>query len=74
MKTLSTFVITVALIVGLIGCALAPTPTPTQNNLTFSGTEGGLVTTPGEGTGSFTYDEGEVVDLVATPDARRVQK
>ncbi|MDH4291722.1 MAG: hypothetical protein OEV56_03850 [Dehalococcoidia bacterium] len=72
MKTLSTFVITVALIVGLVGCA--PARTPTQYNLTISSTEGGLVTTPGEGTGSFTYDEGEVVDLVATPDARRVQK
>jgi TRAP-type C4-dicarboxylate transport system substrate-binding protein len=61
MKTLSTFVITVALIVGLVGCA----PAPTQYNLTISSTEGGSVTTPGEGTGSFTYDEGKVVDLVA---------
>ncbi len=36
-------------------------------DLTISSTEGGLVTTPGEGT--FTRDEGTVVDLVATPDA-----
>jgi len=34
--------------------------------LTISGTEGGSVTEPGEG--MFTYDEGTVVDLVATPD------
>ena len=38
-----------------------------QYNLTISSTSGGSVTTPGEGT--FTYDEGTVVDLVATPDA-----
>jgi len=35
-------------------------------DLTVDSTAGGSVTTPGEGT--FTYDEGEVVDLVATPD------
>jgi hypothetical protein len=36
-------------------------------DLTVSSTAGGSVTTPGEGV--FTYDEGTVVDLVATPDA-----
>ena len=36
-------------------------------NLTADSTEGGNVTAPGEGT--FTYDCGTVVDLVATPDA-----
>jgi hypothetical protein len=35
-------------------------------NITASSTSGGSVTTPGEGV--FTYDEGTVVDLVATPD------
>jgi hypothetical protein len=35
-------------------------------DLTISSTAGGNVTTPGEGT--FTYDAGTVVDLVATPD------
>jgi hypothetical protein len=35
-------------------------------DLTISSTEGGSVTEPGEGT--FTYDAGTVVDLVATPD------
>ncbi|UCD22534.1 MAG: hypothetical protein JSW22_02560 [Chloroflexota bacterium] len=36
-------------------------------DLTISSTAGGNVTTPGEGT--FAYDEGMVVALVATPDA-----
>jgi len=35
-------------------------------SLTVSSTEGGSVTTPGEGT--FVYDEGDEVKLVATPD------
>jgi hypothetical protein len=35
-------------------------------NLIVSSTAGGNVTTPGEGT--FTYDEGTVVNLMATPD------
>jgi hypothetical protein len=61
MKRLSTFVITVALIVGLVGCA------GVVYDLTISSTEGGEVTTPGEET--FTYGEGEVVNLEATPDA-----
>jgi len=37
-----------------------------QYDLTISSTEGGSVTTPGEGV--FTYDEGTIVDLVATPE------
>ena len=36
-------------------------------DLTIYSTAGGSVTTPGEGT--ITYDEGTVVDLVATPDS-----
>jgi hypothetical protein len=55
------FLITAALIMGMVGCA------PVQHDLTTSGTEGGEVTTPGEDT--FTYNEGTVVDLVATPEA-----
>jgi len=51
--------ITVALIVGLIGCV----PAATQYDLAITSTVGGSVTTPGEGT--FTRDEGEVVNLVA---------
>jgi PKD repeat protein len=40
---------------------------PVQCNLTISTTEGGSVTTPGVGV--FTYANGTVVNLVATPDA-----
>jgi len=40
---------------------------PSQFDLTVSSTSGGSVTVPGEAT--FTYDEGTLVDLVATPDA-----
>lgn len=50
--------ITVALVAGMVGCV------PAQYSLTVSSTEGGEVITPGEGT--FTYYEGEVVDLVAS--------
>jgi hypothetical protein len=60
MKTVSIFLITIALIVGLVGCAVV------AYDLTISSTEGGSVTIPGEGT--VTYDEGEVVNLEATPD------
>ena len=38
-----------------------------EYDLTIDSTAGGEVTTPGEGT--FTYDTGTVVDLVATPEA-----
>ena len=38
---------------------------PVQYDLTTSGTTGGLVVDPGEGV--HTYDEGALVDLVATP-------
>lgn len=55
----TTFLISVALIAGMVGCP----PAPLQVNLIISGTAGGSVTTPGEGT--FTYDEGTVVDLLA---------
>ena len=53
----SIFVIMLALIVGMTGCG------PVRYNLTISSTEGGEVTTPGEGT--FAYGEGTVVSLVA---------
>jgi uncharacterized repeat protein (TIGR02543 family) len=65
MARVSIFLIIVALIGGTIGCA--PTPT-SQYNITIANTEGGSVTTPGQGTASFAYDEGEVVNLVAEPD------
>lgn len=47
----------VALIAGMAGCA------PIQHQLTISSTAGGSVITPGEGT--FAYNEGKVVRLVA---------
>jgi hypothetical protein len=56
----SIFLITVALIAGMAGCDLI------QYNLTISSTEGGEVTTPGEGT--FTYDEETAVNLTAEAD------
>jgi len=49
------------LVVGVVACDGADT-----YELTISSTAGGSVTTPGEGT--FTYDAGTVVRLVATPD------
>jgi hypothetical protein len=57
MKRIGPLLIAVALIAGMVGCG------PVQYNLTISSTEGGQVTTPGEG--AFTYDEGTVVSLVA---------
>jgi uncharacterized repeat protein (TIGR02543 family) len=48
----------------MVGCVSSPTQ-DTQYDLTISSTEGGEITALGEGT--FTCDEGEVVNLVATP-------
>jgi hypothetical protein len=56
----SVFLITVALIAGMVGCAQ-----PAQYSLTISSTEGGEVTTPGGGTSN--YAEGTAVSLVAFP-------
>jgi len=58
--------IMVALIAGMAGCASSAT----EYDLTISSTTGGAVTTPGEGT--FVYDDGDMVDLAATPDASYV--
>jgi uncharacterized repeat protein (TIGR02543 family) len=59
MKRVGIFLVAVALVVGMAGCA------PVQYNLTIASTCGGVVTTPGEGT--FTYNEGTVVRLVVRP-------
>jgi hypothetical protein len=59
----STFLIVLAFIASMVGCGGGVI----EYDLTITSTSGGSVTTPGEGT--FTYDEGEVVNLVATPDA-----
>jgi hypothetical protein len=60
--------VVLALGVSLIGCTTEYVPEITEYDLTISSTEGGSVTTPGQGTESFTYDEGTVVDVVAEPD------
>jgi len=60
-KRLVTVVSMVALIAGMIGCGQP------GYTLTIGSTDGGSVITPGEG--NFTYDEGTVVNLVATPDS-----
>jgi uncharacterized repeat protein (TIGR02543 family) len=68
-KRIGIFLIAVALVAGMVGCISSPTQyglsTTTHYYLTISGGEGGEVAALGEGT--FTCDEGEVVNLVATP-------
>jgi hypothetical protein len=59
---LSIFLIVVALMAGMVSCGGGGI----EYNLAISSTAGGSVTTPGEEI--FTYDEGEVVDLVAEAD------
>ena len=59
----SIFLITVALIAGMVGCFQQILP---FYNLIIASTVGGSVTTPGEG--NFTYVSGEMVNLVATSD------
>jgi len=61
-QRVSIFLIAVALIAGMLGCEPTPSPTP-EYDLTIASTAGGNVTTPGEGT--FTYDEGTMVNLTA---------
>jgi hypothetical protein len=58
--------VVLALSVGLVGCGGEGAPEITEYNLSISSTDGGSVTTPSEETS--TYDEGEVVDLVAEAD------
>ena len=59
---LGTLLVAVALIAGTVGC---PSPAA-EYQLTISSTEGGSVTTPGEGISA--YGEGEAVSLVAVPE------
>jgi len=60
----SIFLIIVALVAGMVSCVQ---PVPSFYYLTIATTDGGSVPIPGQGT--FTYDEGTVVNLVATPDS-----
>ena len=64
-KLIAVALVTVLLSI-VLGNIFACTPTPTvQYDLTISSTAGGSVIEPGEGT--FTYDEGTMVYLVADP-------
>jgi hypothetical protein len=68
LKRLSIFLITVALVLGMAGCdgGCSGAPSLYQYVLSILSTGGGG-TTPG-GDLTFTYDEGTVVNIVATPD------
>jgi len=57
MKKFSIFLVTVALVAGIVGCVCV------EYDLTIASTAGGSVTTPGEGI--FSYYEGIDGDLVA---------
>jgi internalin A len=59
--------VALALSIGLMSCGSEEVPEITEYNLTISSTEGGSVISPGQ-PGPYTYDEGEVVNLVAIPD------
>jgi hypothetical protein len=62
MKRINVLVIIAALVAGMTGCTAYPV---SEYELTISSTEGGSVTTPGEGI--FGYEVREVVSLVAAP-------
>lgn len=71
MKRISTLLITAGLLItaALIGCTVpssGPPPPPPSYILSIASATGGNVTNPG--VGNFTYSEGTVVALVATPD------
>jgi Divergent InlB B-repeat domain len=56
----SVFLVVVVMMAGVVGCG------GESYTLTITSTAGGTVTTPEDGT--FPYDQGKVVSLVATPD------
>ena len=66
MRILSIFLTLMVLIAGVLSCADPTADEPYQYNLTVSSSGGGSVITPGEDT--FAYEDGAVVDLVATAD------
>jgi len=70
MNRFTALLIALALIAGTAGCPAEPAPDPgppVRYELAIVSTEGGSVTTPGEG--AFTHDDGTVVSLVAIPDS-----
>ncbi len=62
--TVGIFLIVAALVAGMAGCGGAPAVT--EYDLTIASTTGGSTTPPA---GTHTHDDGDVVNLVATPDA-----
>jgi uncharacterized protein YkwD len=69
MKRIGSLLIVLALIVAMAGCTVVnPSGGPVGDSytVTVTSTTGGSVTNPGEGT--FTCDEGEVVNLFALPE------
>ena len=67
-KLIAVALITVLLCM-ILGNSIACTTPTTEYALTISSTEGGSVTTPGEGTYPYCEEQGDEVNLVATPDA-----
>jgi len=66
MRILSIFLTLMVLVTGVSSCAVPIAEEPLQYSLTVSSSGGGSVIAPGEDT--FDYEEGAVVDLVATAD------
>ena len=68
MKRIGSFLIAVALVVGMVGCGevIDNGNGTVSYHLTISSTSGGSVVEPGEGV--HVYEEGTVVNLVAEPD------
>jgi uncharacterized repeat protein (TIGR02543 family) len=66
-KSIAVALITVLLYM-VVGNSIACTTPVTEYHLTISSTEGGNVTTPGEGRFRYCQEQGERVNLVATPD------
>ena len=67
-KSIAVALITILLCM-VLGNSIACTTPVTEYVLTTSSTEGGSVTTPGEGTYPYCEEQGDRVNLVATPDA-----
>ena len=67
-KLIAVALITVLLCMVLSNSIACTTPV-IEHALTISSTEGGSVTTPGEGTYTYGEEQGDRVNLVATPDA-----
>ncbi len=64
MRIALVFFLLTTFVAGMMACKPAPVD---RYSLTIDSTEGGTVTSPGEGT--HMYDAGEVVDLMARPDS-----